>query len=98
MAQIPKGDIMIELVAVHEPKAKLKDGGKSINDLLNPLIEPNKLPPSSYVENGIYYRLIGYVETSKGYLIGKYEPVFEKHQAPQPPPPKPHWFERFLRW
>ena len=30
--------------------------------------------------------------------LSKFEQVVRKHQATQPPPPKPHWFERFLRW
>lgn len=28
--------------------------------------------------------------------LSKFEQVVRKHQIP--PPEKPHWFERFLRW
>lgn len=57
---------MIELIAVHEPTEIRANHGQ--------------LPPSSFTKNGIYYRLIGYVESKHGTLLGKYEPVIEQER------------------
>lgn len=90
---------MIELIAVHEPELtpfeggvidfvkKLKADEKEQKDDTQIRANHGQLPRTSFTENGIYYRLIGYVESKHGALLGKYEPVIE-----------PSLIKRSLKW